>query len=76
VRRRTRALDRPQGTIDVWWNTLRNGSLMLLLAHLLQQNSEFRGSPIRLLHIVENESGRRRDIFPAFTGRSSSISTR
>jgi hypothetical protein len=31
---------------------------MLLLAHLLQQNSEFRGSPIRLLHIVENESGR------------------
>jgi len=48
----------PPGTIDVWWNTLRNGSLMLLLAHLLRQNAEFRHHRIRLLHVIENESGR------------------
>jgi len=47
-----------EGTIDVWWNTLKNGSLMLLLAHLLRQNAEFRRSRIRLLHVIESEAGR------------------
>lgn len=43
----------PQGTIDVWWRGSRNGKLMLLLAHLLHQNPEWRRNPIRMLRVVE-----------------------
>ncbi len=48
----------PLGTIDVWWRGHQNGELMLLLAHLLAQNPEWRSRPIRLLRMIENEAGR------------------
>ncbi|MFH1302961.1 MAG: amino acid permease [Planctomycetota bacterium] len=44
----------PDGTIDVWWRGRRNGSLMLLLAHLLHQNPEWRRNRIRVLRAVSN----------------------
>ena len=49
----------PEGTIDVWWRGEDNGTLMLLLAHLLVQNEPWRSRPLRLLRIIENEAGRR-----------------
>ena len=48
----------PRGTIDVWWRGRKNGELMLLLAHLLTTNNEWRQRPIRLLRVIENEAGR------------------
>ena len=42
----------PAGTIDVWWRGMKNGTLMLLLAHLLRQNPEWRHNSIRVLRIV------------------------
>ena len=50
--------DVPRGTLDVWWRGRKNGELMLLLAHLLTKNTEWRSSPIRLLRVIENEAGR------------------
>lgn len=44
----------PDGTIDVWWRGMKNGSLMLLLAHLLHQNPEWRRKQIRVLRVVPN----------------------
>jgi hypothetical protein len=35
-----------------------NGELMLLLAHLLVQNSAWRSRPIRLLRVISSEAGR------------------
>ncbi len=48
----------PQGTIDVWWRGMDNGALMLLLAHLLHQNSGWRDNPIRLLRVVDNDEAK------------------
>ncbi len=51
--------------IDVWWRGIENGGLMLLLAHLLKENWEWRHAEIRLLRVVPNEAGRestRRDL--------------
>ncbi len=48
----------PAGTIDVWWRGHQNGELMLLLAHLLTKNNEWRSRSIRLLRVIENEAGR------------------
>lgn len=45
----------PEGTIDVWWRGMENGALMVLLAHLLHQNPEWRRSRIRLLRTVQNK---------------------
>ena len=42
----------PRGTIDVWWQGGKNGALMLLLAHMLAQNSEWRNHSIRLVFAV------------------------
>ena len=44
-------------TIDVWWNGSKNGSKMVLLAHLLCQNPQWRGREIRLLRVIASESG-------------------
>ncbi|MGC6448833.1 MAG: amino acid permease [Rubripirellula sp.] len=44
----------PQGTIDVWWRGMKNGELMLLLAHLLHRNPGWRSNPIRVLRFVDN----------------------
>ena len=46
------------GTIDVWWRGHENGDLMLLLAHLLTQNNEWRGRMIRVMRVISNEAGR------------------
>ena len=46
----------PTGTIDVWWRGKANGPLMLLLAHLLVTNAEWRTRPIRLLRIAESDA--------------------
>jgi hypothetical protein len=46
------------GDIHVWWHGRRNGPLMLLLAHLLVQNPEFRRRTVRLIHAVPEESAR------------------
>lgn len=48
--------DVPEGTIDVWWRGKQNGPLMLLLAHLLHQNTEWRNNPIRILRLVSNSA--------------------
>ena len=45
----------PAGTIDVWWRGMKNGTLMLLFAHLLRQNPEWRHNSIRVLRIVPAE---------------------
>ncbi|GIW78931.1 MAG: Na-K-Cl cotransporter [Gemmatales bacterium] len=45
------------GTIDVWWRGQKNGELMLLLAHLLTINTEWRTHRIRLLRVIDNEAG-------------------
>ena len=52
------AWEDPVGTIDVWWRGAGNGSLMMLLAHLLSLNAEWRGRPIRLLRVIGADSGR------------------
>jgi hypothetical protein len=48
----------PPGEIHIWWHGRRNGPLMLLLAHLLTQNDEFRRRKTRLIHAIPEESGR------------------
>ena len=46
------------GSIDVWWSgRTKNGPLMLLLAHLLAQNHEWRSREIRLLLVISAEVG-------------------
>lgn len=44
--------------IDVWWRARENGSLMLLLAHLLQDSPRLRDHTIRVLRVIEDEAGR------------------
>lgn len=47
----------PPGPIDVYWRGKDNGALMLLLAHLMKQNSQWRGHDIRLIRVIPNEAG-------------------
>lgn len=47
--------DAPSGTIDVWWRGMKNGELMMLLAHLLHRNPDWRRNPIRVLRVVPNQ---------------------
>ena len=49
----------PPGPIDVWWRGRQNGELMLLLAHLLKQNPEWRDRKIRLMRVVADEAARK-----------------
>jgi len=43
-------------TIHVWWGGLqRNGDLMLLLAHLLTQNPEWKDADIEIMSIASND---------------------
>lgn len=48
----------PPGSVDVWWRGKKNGALMLLLAHLLIQNTAWRTRNIRLLRVIPAEAGR------------------
>ncbi|KAA5540761.1 amino acid permease [Roseiconus nitratireducens] len=47
----------PEGTIDVWWRGRANGELMVLLAHLMLSHPTWRGRQLRLLRVVQKESG-------------------
>jgi hypothetical protein len=43
--------------IDVWWRGMqKNGDMMLLLAHLLNENTEWRQAKLRLRTIVDTEA--------------------
>lgn len=44
--------------IDLWWRGRKNGSLMMVLAHLLLKNWEWSGSSVRVLRVIENEAGK------------------
>ena len=44
--------------IDVWWRARANGSFMLTLAHLWQQESAGKPFRLRVRRIVETEAGR------------------
>ncbi len=48
----------PPGDIHIWWHGRRNGPLMLILAHLLAQNPEFRRRRVRLIQAVPDDSAR------------------
>ncbi|MGB5247569.1 MAG: hypothetical protein WBM54_03060 [Woeseia sp.] len=54
----TEEWEAPPGEIHIWWHGRRNGPLMLLLAHLLTQNDEFRRRKTRLIHVIPEEAGR------------------
>ena len=49
---------RGQKRIDIWWRGLKNGGLMVILAHLLTRNWEWADTRIRLLRQIDNEAGR------------------
>lgn len=55
-----KGLPKEKGTrrIDVWWRGRENGSLMLLLAHLLTLNWDWSEAEIRLLRLIDDEAGR------------------
>ena len=42
--------------VDVWWRGMKNGGLMVLLAHLLTRNWEWRQTEIRLLRLMEDDA--------------------
>lgn len=48
----------PVGSIDVWWRGRKNGALMMLLAHMLHQNPDWRGNPIRVIRIVPSDEAK------------------
>ena len=51
-----RASDEPgDGPIDIWWRGRQNGSLMLILAHLLTCSGPWRKTTIRLLRLSDPE---------------------
>ena len=45
-------------TIDVWWQSPRTSRMMLILAHLLTHNREWKGAVIRVLRVIPDEAGR------------------
>lgn len=48
---------KPRSRIDIWWRGMENGSLMLILAHLMQQNWEWARARIRILRVIQSEEG-------------------
>jgi amino acid transporter len=44
--------------IDIWWRGRENGSLMVLLAHLLTLNWGWARAEIRLIRLIQDEAGR------------------
>jgi amino acid transporter len=48
----------PEGEIHIWWHGRKNGPLMLILAHLLTANPEFRHKAVKLIHVVPEEAAR------------------
>ena len=50
--------DELYSVIDVWWSARANGSMMLTLAYLMQNNRRWRDARIRILRIIRNEGGK------------------
>jgi len=46
-------------TIDIWWRGKENGSLMMILAHLLTANLGWRHTTIRVVRVVPDEAARK-----------------
>jgi len=44
--------------IDIWWRGRSNGTLMLILSHMLTLNWEWRRAKIRILRAIQEETGR------------------
>jgi hypothetical protein len=55
---REREVENASLRIDIWWRGRENGSFMLILAHLLSQNWEWRGGRVRILRAVDDEAAR------------------
>ncbi len=49
--------DQDTGLIDIWWRGKKNGSLMVMLAHLLRLNRQWADATIRLLRIIQDPAG-------------------
>lgn len=49
---------RRSNRIDIWWRGKENGSLMLLLAHLIRSNPAWTHTSIRLIRVIEDNEGR------------------
>jgi hypothetical protein len=49
---------RQRKRIDIWWRGQKNGSLMVILAHLLTRNWEWDRTAVRVLRVIEDEVGR------------------
>jgi len=47
--------ERRNRRIDIWWRGERNGSLMVILAHLMSLNPEWSGAKIRILRVVNTK---------------------
>lgn len=43
--------------IDIWWRGKKNGSLMIILAHLLTLNRQWADATIRLFRIIQDPAG-------------------
>jgi hypothetical protein len=43
--------------IDIWWRGRKNGSLMLLLSHLLTLNWEWSSAEIRIFRLIQDKAG-------------------
>ena len=50
--------DPRSGPIDIWWRGRKNGSLMLILAHLLTCNRFWHKTPIRLIRMASPDQKR------------------
>jgi hypothetical protein len=46
----------PSGAINVWWNSSNSGPLMLMMAFLLRENTQWRDCPFRILRTVPLEA--------------------
>jgi hypothetical protein len=53
-----RPLQNEAGRIDIWWRGFANGSLMLILAHMLSLNPTWRKARVRVLRIAKTEAER------------------
>lgn len=54
----TRAPREKRRQVDIWWRGMKNGALMILLAHLLTRNWDWQGARVRLIRTVSKEEAR------------------
>jgi len=46
----------PDGFINIWWDSVQNVELMLLLSFMLKKNREWRDHPIRIIRTVPSKA--------------------